>query len=937
MFTQIKKRYLKVWSIVAILTLCTSPTLKANELTATELHAVMGIVTNFILHSDIVDTDGDGIPDSADTDDDNDGVLDSNDAFPLDVNESVDTDGDGIGNNADLDDDGDGYSDVDEIAAGSDPLDASSVPIANTVPTATDYSMTLDINKSTVVSDWNISSMAADADGDTLSASVKIQGAYGTFVVTGPSLAYLKTIETNATDSAVLEISDGVDTVDINVSVKSLYWLKVSASINHTIALKSDGTVWCWGGNFSGVLGDGTTIRKYLPVQESSASTWIDVSAGREHTVAIKADGTLWSWGYNNYGQLGDGTNLVKHNPEQEDTNSTNWLSVDAGNYHTSAIKTDGTLWSWGLNNKGQLGDGTDGTANNKNIPVQEDSNSTNWTSVSAGGTHTVALKSNGELWAWGNNSYGRLGDGANSGISNVPIQEHFNATDWKSISVGYSHTVAIKNNGKLYAWGRNNNGQLGDGTTADRQVPTQESTDSNWSQVSAKGPSNFGQTLAIQTDGTLWAWGKNDSGQLGDGTAEDRTVPTQEVSNSTDWSSVSTGEKYTVALKSNGRVWAWGINEYGQLGDGTTDNKIIPTQETTAGTQWLRVSAGFQHTVALKTDGTLWSWGRNIFGVLGIGISGDKKVPTQESTGSIWVDIKASNNYTVALKTDGTLWSWGNNLYGQLGDGTVAHKNTAVQENSHSTHWVSIDSGGSHTVALKDDGSLWAWGKNYSGQLGDGTTTSKRIPTREESNATNWSSIAAGANHTVAIKTDGTLWAWGQNGSGQLGNGSNTSTTSATREESNATNWASASGGNLHTVALKTDGTLWAWGENGHGQLGDNTTTDKNIPIQEYSNSTDWEIVDASYYHTVARKVDSSLWSWGSNGSGLIGDGSGTGIKPVPSQEYHQYTDWGSFSAGVVHTSAIRDDGTLWSWGNADYGKLGTDSLRPKPSTIRK
>ena len=786
--------------------------------------------------------------------------------------------------------------------------------------TASDFNMTLDVNESTVIEDWFILSSADDTDNDPLTALVKTQGSYGTCAVTDDSLAYLKTIETNATDSCELEISDGTETVQITVTINSLYWKQISAESRHTVAIKSDGTLWSWGSNTNGQLGDGTTTDSLVPTQESTVATdWSSVSTGYMYTIALKVDGTLWSWGSNSDGQLGDGTTTDRHVPTQESTAAIDWSSVSVGGYHTVALKDDGTLWAWGVNSFGQLGDGT---TTNRSVPTQESTAATDWSSVHAGGgsTHTVAIKDDGTLWAWGQNTDGQLGDRPTID-SLVPKQESTAATDWSSVSAGYMYTIALKVDGTLWAWGNNEYGQLGDGTTTNRSVPTQESTAAtDWSSVSV----GIGHAAALKDDGTLWAWGYNGSGQLGDGTTTHRSVPTQESTTATDWSSVSAGYMYTIALKVDGTLWAWGDNTDGQLGDGTRTNNFVPTQESTAATDWSSVSVGDYHTVAIKDDGTLWAWGDNTDGQLGDGTTNNKSVPTQESTAATdWSSVSAGGDYTEALKDDGTLWAWGYNGSGQLGDGTTTNRSVPTQESTTATDWSSVSVGIGHAAALKDDGTLWAWGDNFNGELGDGTTTDSLVPKQESTTATDWSSVSVGGNHTVALKVDGTLWAWGDNGGGQLGEGTTTDRLVPTQESTTATDWSSVSAGYMYTIALKVDGTLWAWGDNTDGQLGDGTTNNKSVPIQESTVATDWSSASAGYRQTIALKDDGTLWAWGDNSSGQLGDGTTTD-RLVPTQESTTATDWSSPSPGRNHTAVLKVDGTLWTWGNNSGGQLG-------------
>jgi len=384
-----------------------------------------------------------------------------------------------------------------------------------------------------------------------------------------------------------------------------LLFRQVAAGGYHTVGVKTDGTLWSWGNNSWGQLGDGTTSNKSTPVQVGTASDWQLVVAGYGHTIATKTDGTLWAWGGNSYYQLGDGTAENKSNPVQVGTGS-DWQSVVAGEFHTMAIKTDGTLWAWGNNSSGQLGDGT---TTSKSSPLQIGT-ATNWQSVAARYRHTVAVKTDGTLWVWGDNYRGQLGDGTE--VDKYSPVQIGTASDWHSVAAGSSHTAAVKTDGTLWAWGNNSWGELGDGTTTNKSSPVQIGTGSSWQSVAAGGC----LTLAVKTDGTLWAWGRNDYGQLGDGTTTSKSSPLQ-IGTATNWQSVAAGCWHTVAVKTDGTLWSWGNNLYGQLGDGTPVDKYSPVQIGTA-TNWQSVAAGEGHTVAVKTDGTLWAWGYNSDGQLG-------------------------------------------------------------------------------------------------------------------------------------------------------------------------------------------------------------------------------------------------------------------------------------------------------------------------------
>ena len=361
---------------------------------------------------------------------------------------------------------------------------------------------------------------------------------------------------------------------------------------------------------------------------------------------------------------------------------------------------------------------------------------------------------------------------------------------------------------------------------------------------------------------GSLWLWGRNNYGQLGDNTTVSvfgaKSSPVQTIAAGTNWKQVGCGLYHTAAIKTDGTLWTWGQNTNGQLGDNTAVNKSSPVQTIAAGTNWKQVGCGFYHTAAIKTDGTLWTWGYNNYGQLGDNTIANKSSPVQTiAAGTNWKQVGCGFYHTAAIKTDGTLWTWGYNNYGQLGDNTIARKSSPVQTIAGGTNWKLVGSGGYHISAIKTDGTLWTWGNNNFGQLGDNTAVSpvaaKSSPVQTIAGGTNWKQVGSGGYHTAAIKTDGTLWLWGQNYYGQLGDNTAVNKSSPVQTISGGTNWKQVSGGKYHTAAIKTDGTLWLWGYNNYGQLGDKTTAGESSPVQTISAGTNWKLVGCGQYNTAA------------------------------------------------------------------------------------
>jgi hypothetical protein len=360
------------------------------------------------------------------------------------------------------------------------------------------------------------------------------------------------------------------------------------------------------------------------------------------------------------------------------------------------------------------------------------------------------------ELWTWGNNYQGRLGNNTGTGTNrSTPVTTSAGGANWKQVSGGNSHTAAIKTDGTLWTWGYNFNGRLGYNTATDRSTPvTTFAGGTNWKQVTCGGS----HTAAIKTDGTLWTWGLNSYGRLGDNTTTDRSTPVTTFAGGTNWKQVAGGYAHTAATKTDGTLWTWGRNYYGQLGNNNTTQRLTPVTTFAGGTNWKQVFGGYGHTAAIKTDGTLWTWGSNYDGQLGNNNTTQRLTPvTTFAGGTNWKQVTCGGDYTAAIKTDGTLWTWGSNN-GRLGDNTETKRSIPVTTFAGGTNWKQVTCGGDYTAAIKTDGTLWTWGLNGSGQLGDNTTIGRSTPVTTFAGGTNWKQVSSGGGSTAAIKTSDDL-----------------------------------------------------------------------------------------------------------------------------------------------------------------------------------
>lgn len=1042
--------------------------------------------------------------------------------------------------------------------------------------------------------------------------------------------------------------------------------------MDHTIAVKPDGTLWAWGFNGSGQLGIGNTDEKNSPTQIGTATNWQTVSAGGNHSFAIKTDGTLWGWGDNFWGQVGVGTYGTEIYTPTKIGTSTNWKSISVGLNFTLGIKTDGTLWAWGENFFGQLGISGQ-TPSPVKVGVE-----TNWQSVDTGNAHTMAIKTDGTLWGWGFNSYGQLGDGTI--LEKSTPQRIGSDGNWQSIATGNDFTMALKTDGTLWTWGSNFLGQLGDGTYIDKKTPTQIGN-SSWKTISAGNVNS----LAIKADGSLWRWGWI-LGEVGYGIENSNNIPTQ-LGQESNWQSISSGDKHSFAFKTDGTLWGWGDYFWGKLGiDGNLDfrfpqslstptptgevtqifcnsatvanlratgtsikwystasggvalatntilingnhyyasqfsnscesvsrldvivsinttptspptgsasqtfcgvstivnlmatganlkwytsatstttlstttalvngnryfasqtvngcestarlevivivnNTSIPTGSVTqafcvastisnlaitgtnikwydvatggsalpsssplingsyyasqtinscessarfkvtvslnitptpagqstqyfcnsatisnliatgtnikwynlavggsplasttqlidgvnyyatqtlnscesparlsvvaainttstnpptgsaaqtvcngstiaslivngiglkwysgptggsplpltelladsryyvsqtinacesssrlevlvsvysvpmptrvGGYGWKTLSAGYLHTLAIMNDGTLWAWGNNQYGQLGDGTTTNQNLPTLISNETNWKSVFEAVNSSMAQKEDGSIWEWG------------LHNNSIPTQIGSDNDWKVLSTSGSHTLAIKTDGTLWAWGANYYGQLGDGTRIGDKNMPIQIGVENDWKSVSAGGTQSVAIKNDKTMWTWGRIGV------SNSQGITIPTELDFYSGWESVSAGYSHILAIRSDGTLWAWGNNEHGQLGNGKPRDSESSPNKIGTDSDWMLVSGGALHSAAIKKDGSAWGWGSGLGGY--ETLYSAYEPI---RVGTISDWKSISAGGNHTIALKKDGSLWAWGDNIYGQLGDET----------
>ena len=650
------------------------------------------------------------------------------------------------------------------------------------------------------------------------------------------------------------------------------------------------------------------------------------LAAGDSHTCALHSGGVL-CWGDNAYGQLGDGTTTTRLAPVSVVGLSSGVQALAAGDTHTCAMLGGGGVMCWGFNGSGQLGDGTT-TA--RLTPVSVSGLSAPVQAITVGGSHTCALAGDGMV-CWGANYSGQLGDGTLTHRS-APVSVAGLNTGVQALAAGGTHTCALRGGGVL-CWGYNASGQLGDGTTTQRTTPAPVNGLGSGVQALTAGEMH---TCALLSGGGVMCWGNNLYGQLGDGSTTQRTTPVSVSGLSIAAHALTAGVAHTCVLVGGGVAQCWGYNASGQLGDGTTTNRVMPVSVSGLGGAVQAITAGGFHTCALL-GGSVRCWGRNTSGQLGDGTTTNRSTPVYASGLAGPVQVLAAGEYhTCALLGGGGVRCWGRNTSGQLGDGTMSDRTTPVNVSGLSTGVLALAAGGSHTCALVGASGVKCWGDNASGQLGDGTTTNRTTPVSISGRPGSLGrarALAGGGSHTCALFIGGGVQCWGANGSGQLGDGTQTPRPAPVDVTGlgGPVQALAASGG--HTCALLSGGAVQCWGYNGFGQLGDGTLTQRNTPVNVIGLSSGVQALTAGGSFTCALLGD-GMKCWGSNGFGQLGDGTRIDHRTPAS-----VTGLGgaveAIAAGWYHTCALLSNGGMQCWGDNLYGQLGDGTLTQRTAPV--
>jgi alpha-tubulin suppressor-like RCC1 family protein len=730
----------------------------------------------------------------------------------------------------------------------------------------------------------------------------------------------------------------------------------VTAGAFSTCAVKSGGNLVCWGWNGGGQMGTGQSSSLYYPptldtvvplptpsptsspsvspsttaslsptptrtsTPQPSENAMRSVSVGAQHVCAVQFSGGLRCWGQNKEGQIGvgDSSIVASFSPPANDILS-NVLSVTCGDSHTCAIYGSWSLTCWGANSYGQLGDGSTVTSwAPSSTPIL-----VGVKQVTAGAVHTCAIVGHSNsLHCWGRSNSGQVGSGLVTPVLSPPVDSILVGCD--SVTAGSMHTCALKDGG-VVCWGSNAFGQLGDGGSLNvLTIPVGYTPVAiDVSSVSA----GVGHTCIVRFTGSVSCWGANTYGQLSDVLLARSTPGPDILFSGSTVAKVAAGGSSTCVLSASGSVRCWGMNNFGQLGDGSTNDIRNATDAPVVLENVAELEVGSYGVCAVQIDGRLKCWGYNNFGVLGTNGNGTALSPIEIPAANQAKAISVGWAHSCLVTSEGKVQCTGWNRYGQLGtgdtNGSVVY--TDLSGGSTLSNVAQVLAGGSHSCAVSvPQGNVSCWGDNEFYQLGTGDTTDQLVPVPVSPSVTvNASLIFGGTGHVCAASTAGGVWCWGTNSNGQVGDGTTVSRSVPTLVSLAAV--ASGSGGAVHTCIVTVTNELYCWGRNVNGQIGDNTLVDKLSPTLILSGV---KSVSCGGHHTAVITVaDLGLKLWGRGVSGQLGTGSTSDVR-VPGPNL--FTGVMDVAAGSSHTCALLGSRDVKCWGMGTFGAVGDGARIP-------
>lgn len=700
----------------------------------------------------------------------------------------------------------------------------------------------------------------------------------------------------------------------------------ISAGGDHACVVTASGGVKCWGTRYDATDGfDIQDLTMDRPQDVPGLSGGIQmVAEGQYHRCALTVAGAVLCWGYNFYGQLGDGTTVNRDTPALVSGLSSGVTFLVAGVNHNCALLSTGPLKCWGQNTSGQLGDGGSTSAS---TPITVPGLAAGVTSIAAGGISTCAVVTGSALKCWGGS---RVGDGTTT-VRRTPTDVVGLGSGVQGVAVSSSLKCAIVTGGGLKCWGVNTYGSVGDGTTTDRLVPVDVLGMATG--VSAVSVSNAPAVCAIVTGGAVNCWGRNPYGAVGNGTVANASSPVPVIGLDAGVIQLVSGTWFSCALTVGGAVRCWGDNRWGQLGDRQAGWRPSPRDVPGLGNQAADLQLGGFFACARTLVGGVKCWGANRVGSVGDGTSITSRPNPVDVLGlsSGVATLGAGLSHSCAVTTAGAALCWGENASGQLGDGSTTVRLSPTAVDGLSSGVARIAGGAYHGCAVLTSGGVKCWGggsfPSAPAYLGDGTTNQRLTPVDVNGLSGGVDLIGAGSSFTCVKTNGGGVKCWGSNTYGEVGDGSTTARLVPVDVFGLTSGVVSIAVGYSSACVLTDLAGVKCWGYNGRGQLGDGTTVNRPLPADVPSLTSGVAQISAGADHFCALLIAGTVKCWGTNYSGHLGDGTLT-TRLAPVDVVGLRAPVTRIAAGATSTCALLTDASVQCWGDNQVGQVGDGTV---------
>jgi alpha-tubulin suppressor-like RCC1 family protein len=716
----------------------------------------------------------------------------------------------------------------------------------------------------------------------------------------------------------------------------------------------------------------------------------VSISSLGYHTCGLTAEGVAYCWGANNCGQLGSGGAAQStQSPLPVDTSAIpgnkTFVELTGGSYHTCGLTADGVAYCWGRDAEGQLGNGGGSVDTQSPSPVDTSAIPGNkaFVQLAANFYHTCGLTADGVAYCWGSDSNGQLGNGGTSISTQSPSPVDTSVISGNKafiqLTAGWVHTCGLTADGVAYCWGRDTEGQLGNGgTPISTQSPSPVDTSTipgNKAFVQLTG--GGAHTCGLTADGVAYCWGFDDGGQLGNGgisqdTQSPSPVDTSTIPGNKAFVQLDGGHFHTCGLTAEGVAYCWGHDAEGELGDGggwqdTQSPSPVDISTLSGNKVFVLLTGGDSHTCGLTADGVAYCWGFNSSGQLGNGAEPGTQSPSSVDTSTIpakkaFVRLAIGGYHTCGLTAQGVAYCWGDDNYGQLGNGGTSQNTQSpspvdISTLSGNKVFVQLTNNVYHTCGLTADGAAYCWGLDDNGQLGNGAETGQntqspsRVDTSTLSGNKVFVQLSGGWNHTCGLTVDGVAYCWGLDDCGQLGNGGTSQGTQSPSPVDTSTipgnkAFVHLVSGYYHTCGLTVEGVAYCWGMDLFGQLGNGGASQyaqSPSPVNTSTLSGNKAFVKlvGGIYHTCGLTVEGVAYCWGADEFGQLGNG-GTSLdsqspSPVDTSTIPGNKLFVQLTGGARAPCGITAEGVATCWGLDAAGQLGDggayqDTQSPSP-----